>query len=268
MNFVVPIFIFLFGLILGSFLNCLVWRLYKEETIGGRSYCPKCKKLIAWYDNIPVLSFMLLRGRCRHCHKPISWQYPIVEFLVGALFVLAFWHYFNWVWPNNLQVFNVWFNANFWLVFLKSLIVIFVMTAVFIYDARWYLISTMLIIVAAVLFLILDLFLGYQLWQMAYSLAIGIAFFGLQFVVTRGQGIGEGDIWLGGLMALIFPEISLLLTAILLSYVIGAIIGVALIAFEKKGLKSKVPLGVFLAFGTIITLFFGQGIVGWYLGFF
>jgi len=89
MNYIILFFIFFLGLIIGSFLNCLIWRLHKGEGMWNRSYCPLCRQPIAWYDNIPVLSFILLRGKCRHCGKPISWQYPIVELVTGVLFVSA-----------------------------------------------------------------------------------------------------------------------------------------------------------------------------------
>ena len=83
-------FIFIFGLIIGSFLNCLIWRLHKKESMWNRSYCPKCLKQIAWYDNIPIFSFLWLRGRGRCCGQRISWQYPAVELATGVLFVIAF----------------------------------------------------------------------------------------------------------------------------------------------------------------------------------
>ena len=82
-------FIFIFGLIIGSFLNCLVWRLHTGEGMMNRSYCPKCKQQIAWYDNIPVLSFVLLGGKCRHCRQKISWQYPVVELATGIFFLIT-----------------------------------------------------------------------------------------------------------------------------------------------------------------------------------
>ena len=90
MAYLILFFIFLFGLVIGSFLNCLIYRLREGKSMLGRSFCPKCKQQIAWYDNIPVLSFILLRGRCRHCGKKISIQYPAVEFITGVLFVVAF----------------------------------------------------------------------------------------------------------------------------------------------------------------------------------
>jgi len=85
-----PVFSLIFGLLIGSFINCLAWRLYKEETIFGRSYCPKCLKQILWHDNIPLLSFILLKGKCRSCSEKISWQYPLVELATGLLFYFSF----------------------------------------------------------------------------------------------------------------------------------------------------------------------------------
>ena len=257
-------FIFILGLIIGSFINCLVWRLYKEETVWGRSYCPKCRQQIAWYDNIPVLSFLLLKGKCRHCQQRISGQYPIVELLLGILFVLAYGKIFGWqlVFVNDQLT---WAAASGWLL-IKIWLAIVIMAMIFIYDARWYLVSTSLIIVAAILFLILDIFIGLNLFNLLIALIIGIGFFGLQYLLTRGRGLGEGDIWIGGLMAIIFPEAGLLLTALFLSYMIGGVAGVILLIGQKKGLKSKLPLGIFLALGTILTLFFGQNILVWYLG--
>ena len=103
--FVISIFIFFLGLIFGSFLNCLIWRLYKGETVLGRSYCPKCKKEIKWFDNIPVVSFFVLKKKCRFCNKKISWQYPLVEIITGLLFFLAF--YFNFI--NDFSIIKLLF---------------------------------------------------------------------------------------------------------------------------------------------------------------
>ena len=86
--------IFIFGLFIGSFLNCVIYRLEQGESfLKGRSYCPNCKHQLAWYDLLPVLSFLFLRGRCRYCKKPISWQYPIVELFTGIVFTLPLFSY-------------------------------------------------------------------------------------------------------------------------------------------------------------------------------
>ncbi|MEI6596818.1 MAG: prepilin peptidase [bacterium] len=255
------IFVFSFGLIIGSFLNCLVWRLHKKESLLGRSYCPKCRKQIAWYDNIPVLSFILLGEKCRQCKKSISWQYPAVELVIGILFVMAY--YLNY----KLQIMNygfVVYNSSFIIQLLRDWFLICAMTVIFIYDLRWYLILDIITLPACLVVLIFNLILGFSLWNLLISGIIGSSFFLIQFVVSKGKWIGGGDIRLGLLigLALGWPGV---LTAIIISYFIGSVVGLSLIAAGKKKWGSEVPLGVFLAVGTIITLFWQAQILNWYL---
>ena len=295
-------FIFLFGLIIGSFLNCLIWRVYKKIPLtpfikgaSDRSYCPKCKKQIAWYDNIPILSFILLKGKCRHCGKPISWQYPMVELATGVLFVLAFYNNFQipltpfikgaeipltpFVKGGVLQ-FSI-LTSNFLLLtsIFRDWFIISVMIVVFVIDLRWYLILDAVTMPAAGIIFVLNLILGlnppnplYQggiiglSWQnLLFSGIIGGSFFLIQFVISKGKWIGGGDIRLGLLMglALGWPNV---LTAIFLAYFIGSIFGIGLILTGRKKWKSQVPLGTFLAVAAIITLLWGDKILGWYLG--
>jgi prepilin signal peptidase PulO-like enzyme (type II secretory pathway) len=255
------------GLIIGSFINCLVWRLYKEETLMGRSYCPKCRHQIDWYDNIPVVSWIFLGGRCRHCRKPISVQYPLVEFLTGVLFALVFIKFFGAGFAYSSYDFYFWLldSAKLWWL-LADWLAISALTIVFIFDTRWLLISLPAILWSAAGIFGLDLILGYSLGNILLCVLIGAGFFGLQFLLTRGRGIGEGDIWLGGLMGLIFPDWHLLLAALFMSYMLGGATGLVMMAAWGKKLKTKLPLGVFLALGSIIALFFGRSLIGWYLG--
>jgi len=265
------IFVFIFGLIIGSFLNCLIWRLYKKEGLMNRSYCPKCRKQIAWYDNIPVLSFIMLRGRCRHCKKTISWQYPIAELLMGILFVASFIINLSQValieLPNfqfPISNFQTIFNSQFLIKVLRDWLLIFVMTVVFIYDLRWYMILDIVTLPACLIMFILNLVLGFSLWNLLISGIIGGSFFLIQFIISKGKWIGGGDIRLGLLigLSLSWPGV---LTAIIISYFIGSIVGVGLILVGKKQWGSEVPLGVFLTVGTIITLFWQTQILNWYL---
>jgi prepilin signal peptidase PulO-like enzyme (type II secretory pathway) len=260
MTNLILIFVFIFGLIIGSFLNCLIWRLHKKESIMGRSYCPKCKKQIAWYDNIPVLSFIVLRGKCRSCGKTISWQYLAVEFITGLLFVMAF--YLNY----KLQVDNyglVIFNLSLITQLIRDWFIIAVMIVIFIYDLRWYLILDIVTLPACLIVFILNLILGFSLWNLLISGIIGGSFFLIQFVISKGKWIGGGDIRLGLLIGLTlgWPGV---LTAIIISYFIGSIVGLGLIAAGKKKWGSEVPLGVFLTVGAIITLFWQTQILNWY----
>ncbi|MFH0892316.1 MAG: prepilin peptidase [Candidatus Falkowbacteria bacterium] len=257
MSYIILILIFIFGTMIGSFLNCLIWRLHKKETILGRSYCPHCRQKIAWYDNIPILSFMVLRGRCRHCRQSISWQYPVVELITGILFVMSFNVNFQFSAYSQYSISDVLSLIKFW--FILSVMII-----VFIYDLRWYLILDIVTLPACAFVFLINLALGMNWQNLLISGIIGGGFFLLQFAVSRGRWIGGGDIRLGLLMGLSlgWPGI---ITSLTLAYFIGAFIGLGLIAAGKKKLGSKVPMGVFLSVAAIITLFWGEGIVEWYL---
>lgn len=254
MILIFSIFAFLIGLIIGSFLNCLIWRLYKEETITGRSYCPNCRKKISWYDNIPVLSFILLKAKCRHCRKKISWQYPVVELTTAILFLLSF--------LNSLN------EYDFTLSLAKSWLLIITLTIIFVYDFRWQLIPMILVWPMCVVFFILNILIGFSWISVLISGLMAAAFFFIQYIITKKKGLGEGDIWLGLLLGLSFPSFSQLLLILVLSYSVGALVGIFLIKFKKESSKSKIALGPFLAFGAIITLIWGEKIINWYLNLF
>ena len=252
MIYFILIFIFIFGLIIGSFLNCLIYRLHKNKSMMGRSFCPKCKKQISWYDNIPILSFLFLNGKCRYCKQKISWQYLLVEFITGILFVIAF-----------IIEFSVFQNQNILMLF-RSWFIISVMIVVFIYDLKWYLILDIVTLPASLFILILNLYLGMNWQNMLISVIIGVGFFLSQFLISRGKWIGGGDIRLGMLMGLSLGW-PMILVAIILAYFIGSIVGILLILFKKKKFGSKIPLGIFLSTATVITLFWGNIILDWYL---
>jgi len=251
-----PLFSLIFGLLIGSFLNCLAWRLYKEETIFGRSHCPKCLKQIEWYDNIPLISFIRLKGKCRHCSEKISWQYPLVELATGLLFYFAFLN----------------FGASP-LMLLKIFIAIAVLILVFIFDFRWYLIPVSALIWSGAVIIILGALsypynIGYYIFSLVVTMALAGLFFGAQYLITRGKGLGEGDIWLGLFLGVVFPNLRGLLVAILSTYFIGSLVGIFFMVAKQKKWSSKLPLGVFLTVGALISIFLGQGIVAWYLGLF
>jgi leader peptidase (prepilin peptidase) / N-methyltransferase len=272
MLIILNIFVFLFGTIIGSFLNCLIWRLHKEESLMGRSYCPKCKKQIAWYDNIPILSYLILFGKCRHCHKPISFQYPMVEFITGVLYVLAFYYIFQssipfsqFQIPNFSALGGSAYGGQFPLIF-RDFFIIAVMIVIFIIDLRWMLILDIVTLPACIVILITNLILGFSWQNLLISGIIGGSFFLLQFIVSNGKWIGGGDIRLGLLIGLIFgwPKV---LAVIMLAYLLGTAVALPLIAIGKKHWGSKLPLGVFLSASSVLMLFYGDKILKWYLGF-
>ena len=245
--------IFLIGLIIGSFLNCVIYRLEKKQSfLSGRSFCPKCKHKLSWQDLIPVFSFILLKGKCRYCHKKISFQYPFVELATGILFVLIFGHWdlgFDWS-----LVIGIW-DLFYLLVIACFLIIIFV------YDLKHYIIPDKIIYPAIVIAFLYQLF-GH--WDFIFAAFGAAAFFLAIVLISREKWMGMGDVKLAFLMGLILglPNI---LVALFSGFFLGAIIGTGLIISKRKTLKSQVPFGPFLVAGTFIALFWGQNIINWYL---
>jgi leader peptidase (prepilin peptidase) / N-methyltransferase len=256
--------VFLFGLIIGSFLNCIVYRLEKGDSfLRGRSYCPKCKHQLSWKDLIPLFSFFVLGGKCRYCKNKISFRYPLVELVTGIIFVLLFWKFgFDW-----LSGFGIW---NFLYLSVISCFLIII----FIHDLKTYLIPDGVVFgaiaVSGIWYLVSGIFFAaytkYQILSTVYS-AFGAALFFLAiFLVSRGNWMGFGDVKLAFLLGLFlgWPKI---LVGLFLGFFIGAIMGVAMIIFGKKKMSSEVPFGPFLVAGTFIALFFGQEIINWYSGY-
>ena len=246
---VITIFVFIFGLIIGSFLNCVIYRLEKGKSLWGRSYCPHCKHTLIWTDLVPVFSFLFLKGRCRYCHKKISIQYPMVEILTALIFLLIL----------NFQPLNLKFsilNLLFLLYIVSSLIVIFI------YDLKHYLIPDKILFPAIIIAFIYN-FLNFNYLLAAF---IAFSFFLFIYLISKGQWMGFGDVKLSILLGLIlgFPNI---LVGLFLSFFFGAIIGIGLIYLNKKGLKSEIPFAPFLIMGTFVAMFFGDRIIQCYFGF-
>ncbi|MEK7124261.1 MAG: prepilin peptidase [Patescibacteria group bacterium] len=267
------IIVFIFGLIIGSFLNCVIYRLEKREKLTGRSYCPNCNHTLSWPDLAPVFSFIFLQGKCRYCGKKISMQYPIVEIATGIIFLLIF----NYQFPiiNQLSIYKL--SSLISLIFLfyiaGSLIVIFF------YDLKHLIIPDKILFPAiAVSFIYrvldfknLDLFkisdLGFRISTplINYTLAAFLAsgFFLAIYLLSRGNWMGFGDVKLAVLLGLLlgFPNV---LAGLFLAFFFGAIIGLIIILLKKGGLKSQLPFAPFLILGSFIALFWGQEIVRWH----
>lgn len=260
------IIFFISGLIIGSFLNVVVYRLNLAESfLFGRSYCPRCEKPIRWYDNIPLLSFVILGFKCRDCGEKISWQYPLVELFSGILFALVGSQFFV------LEDAATWATAFYYWVIVSFLLVIFV------YDFLYMEIPSMVLWPAIGFTLAFNLFfdwsrvgaIGNVLELATYSGVLAalaaFLFFFLMVAVSKEKWMGLGDAQLAILLGLIlgWPEILL---ALMLSFSIGALTGIALILFKKKKMESKIPFAPFLILGTFAAIFFYAEIVGWYLG--
>ena len=242
---------FLLGLCLGSFLNVVVYRLnHGLSPLKGRSFCPKCKKKIIWYDNLPLLSFVLLRGRCRNCHSPISWQYPLVELATGILTLLTVY----------LSLFTL---KSTGLAVAYHLLVAYALIALFVSDLLYQTLPDEIIYPTLGLIFAWTLFRD-DLLMALLAAVTAAAFFILLIVVTRGKGMGWGDVKLVGLMGLFlgFPG---LLVALILAFLTGATTGVILVLLRKKRLGDQISFGPFLASATWISLFWGQKIWQFYV---
>ncbi|MFH1841327.1 MAG: prepilin peptidase [Candidatus Nealsonbacteria bacterium] len=241
------LYFFIFGLIVGSFLNCVIYRLQEGKSfLFSRSSCPHCNHKLSWQDLIPVFSFLILKGKCRYCKKKISLQYPLVEFSTGILFVLIF----------NLVAIGP--HLFYYLLISCFLVVIFV------YDLKHYIIPDK-VIYPAIFFAFIFLFYQPLVFKNLIFSAISAAGFFLAIVlISKGRWMGIGDIKLAFLMGIFlgWPNIAI---ALFLAFFIGAIIGVGLILKKKKSLKSELPFGPFLVLGTFIALFWGEKIINWYL---
>lgn len=265
------ILVFITGLGLGSFVNALVWRLHesnrkksrfsKEQLsiVAGRSMCTKCGYQLRALDLVPVFSWLVLKGRCRHCKKPISWQYPVVEvlFTVGLLVSYMFWPLNSVGWLLYLQ-FSVW----------ASLLV--VMAALFIYDLRWMILPTILVRLATVFSVLLTAVYVLQGNNISIisSILIGSVLLGglfwIIYQISDGKWIGGGDVRLGFAIGLLLGWQKTILCIALAAY-IGTIIILVTFLLRKFTLKMKLPFGPLLIAGWYVSFIWGQQIIDWYL---
>jgi prepilin signal peptidase PulO-like enzyme (type II secretory pathway) len=288
--FLLYFIIFILGLIIGSFLNVVIFRLEnKEKIINDRSKCLHCGHILKWYDLIPVLSFIFLKGKCRYCNNKISWQYPLVEIGTGVLFIMIM-NYELRIMNYEYLISNIQYSILsllFWFYITSVFIVIFV------YDLKHYIIPDKVIYPAIIITFIYKLFeilkfghwdlfgiwnLPAQCWSASggefgildpvlYLLfpafAASIFFYSI-VIITKGKGMGGGDIKLAFLMGLILGWPTILLS-LFLSFIFGSIVGIFLILIGKKKMGSMIPFGPFLIVGTFIGLFLGERLINWYL---
>ncbi|HMK43335.1 MAG TPA: prepilin peptidase [Dissulfurispiraceae bacterium] len=260
------IFITIFGLVVGSFLNVCIHRIPREQSIvSPPSACPGCGTPIKPWDNIPLISyFLLLRGNCRSCGTGISLRYPLVEAINGGLYLWAF-HHFGLGWHLPLLF-----------LFISSLIVIIFIDLDFQIIPDVITLPGMAIGLLAGTFLLPDPFQtfkamsGHPVFEIigilnsAIGLALGFSLFYLIAILSKG-GMGGGDVKMMGMVGAFLGWKGVFLTT-LLGSMTGALIGLALMAFKGAGRKTKIPFGPFLACGALVSLFFGTPILRWYLG--
>jgi leader peptidase (prepilin peptidase)/N-methyltransferase len=271
----IAIAVFVFGLIIGSFLNVCILRIpLSESVVLPASHCPACGTSIKPYDNIPVVSWLVLAGRCRKCKARISAMYPMVELATGLLFVACY------------LVFGLSAEALKWTIF-GALMIVLTIT-----DMRERILPDKVNFVGLGLGLLLSLFTrpvdGTALWlanrlfafpppEVALSFADALigagAASGLLWLVAEGyfrargrEGMGLGDVKMMA-MAGAFLGLQRALLTILLGSLLGSIIGVAVIAIGRKGRDFELPFGTFLGAGAMLVVFFGSAALDWYRAF-
>lgn len=253
MAFLEAFYVFFIGLCFGSFANVVIYRLpAKESFFMSRSRCPKCKKQIAWYDNIPVFAWLLLRAKCRKCKAPISWRYPLVELLVG-LFTLAAFLKFGWSW-----------------LFLEMALFFFFLVICSFIDFDHMILPDVFtlsgIVIGFVLAFVMpnrtvmESFLGILLgggglWAVAY----------IYYILRKQDGMGGGDIkllaWVGAVLG--WKAIPFVIFS---ASIVGSIVGLIIMSKKTKKLETVIPFGPYIAAGAIAYALVGQEIAAWYFG--
>jgi prepilin signal peptidase PulO-like enzyme (type II secretory pathway) len=272
--------LFVFGLAIGSFLNVVSLRydgghfLFNPRVIGGRSHCPHCGMTLRWFELVPLISFLIQGGRCRRCGVRLSMQYPVVEFAAGVIFVFVPWRImeFSAIGSGALILPVLW--TLVFLVFLLASTI----------DVRTGIIPDELNVTLGVLAVGIGIFSALQqgnipllgpfseILRVTSNVWVGrvigalfsFAFFEFLLLVTRGKGIGMGDVKLSLPLGLLFgwPDI---LPVVGFAFICGALVGVALILLKKKTMKETLPFGPFLAFSSAFIFIFGAPLATWYL---
>lgn len=253
------IIIFILGTVVGSFLNALIWRLSVGETVlRGRSYCTSCRHPLSSSDLIPLVSFFLLRRKCRYCRAKISWRYPLIEASAGIVFVLAYSAFLQSAPDGLLQAVIVGEHGRAMAILLRNWFFASVLLALFYYDMRWSLLPDKITLPAIIIGLAIQLVLYPQTFLFIVLAAFaGAGFFLAQYLLSRGAWVGGGDIRLGALMGVMLGWPGILL-ALFIAYIVGAIIALALLALKLKTRKSEIPFGPFLAGATFAVLLYGE----------
>lgn len=270
------------GLSLGSFINALVWRLYKQNEIHerqpanakkqlqklsivhGRSMCVHCKHELAPKDLVPVFSWLYLRGKCRYCKKPIN-DTPVAELVLPALFILSYlvWPYADLGWgAAGIGLFVLW------------LLALTCFVALAIYDAKWFILPDRVVLPLTVIAVLIvglrAVLIGDPisvLWSAAGAAVISGLFWFMSFV-SRGTWIGWGDVKLGIGLGLLAGSPLMALLVVFIASLFGAILMLPQILSGKQGLKSSLPFGPHLIAATIAVFFWGEALYNWYFGLF
>jgi prepilin signal peptidase PulO-like enzyme (type II secretory pathway) len=264
MVLLVIICLFIFGLIVGSFINVVIYRtIHGEQWVKGRSRCDHCKHVIAWYDNIPLLSFIVLRGKCRYCHKKIALQHFVIELMTGVLFV--WWYVIGFAFFRLTQTPHLVIQPLFWLVVGVFLLIIFVTDWLYQIIPDYANLTLGLLALAYRLYLTGTGAMQHRDFWLAVGVGLGLtAFLGALWAITKGRGMGFGDVKFAMVMGVLlgWPRG---LVAMFLAFVVGAVFGIIMIGLRLKKLRERIAFGLFLILGTAIALLWGNSLWDQYM---
>lgn len=254
--------IFVFGAIIGSFLNVVILRLPREKKLSGRSQCPNCHYTLGFFDLVPVFSYLFLGAKCRSCAEPISSRYAAIEIITGLLFSLVF------ITLIPVSLFE-------WVSFIRVLIITAALLCIFIIDLEHFLILDKILIYIGLIVFSINIFLDIRSLTPIISLSsltlgglvsgsiVSGIFYSL-WKISNGKWIGFGDVKL-----MLFLGIALgfsgLWIGLFSASIISGIVAIYLLAFKGKTMQSKVPFGTFLSLGAFISLLYGHSLLNWYL---
>lgn len=237
--------LFLYGIVIGSFLNVVILRVPKKESFTfDRSHCTSCGYQLRWFDLIPVLSYIGLRGSCRKCKEHISLQYPIIELLNGAAYVgIYYWMGLQWMTLISCLTFSI-------------------LLVVFMIDYRHFIIPNGTVILLFLLGLVTTLLEG-NYWNhiIGFFVVSGLLLI-VSIIVPRGMGLGDVKLMAAAGLLLGWQRVIL---ALMVGSIAGSLIGISLIVFKLKSRKDPIPFGPFLSIGIMVALLFGDLIINWYL---
>lgn len=235
--------VFILGLVIGSFLNVVIDRLPREENIvWERSRCDHCKKQLRWFELIPVVSYMVLGGRCLRCHKRLSLQYPVVELVSGLGFVFLF------------------LRASGDIPVALTIAVFCLLLVFFVIDIKHQILPDQIMVTLFIVTACMAYFISPEQRLTNFWSGIGAGmFFFLLWLITKGRGIGFGDVKLSFILGFLLGYPSIIIS-LYVAFLTGAISGVILIVSRKAKMKSRIAFGPFLILGAVVTSIWGEHI--------
>ncbi len=261
------IIIFILGLCFGSFVNMLVYRTAEKYKIlkikradtgvrpynKNRSFCDYCGKQLNWYENVPVISWLILKGKTKCCQKKLPLSYPVVELLMGVLFVIFY------RFQTSLPAWQISDLRSQMVMFLGGLLIIVFLVFSAVFDLKYMILpdfSTVILIIIAIIGILIGRPQESPV-QFILSAVVAAGFLLILNLMTKGKGMGMGDVKLAVFIGLFlgFPKI---IVAFYVAFIVGAVIGLLLIFFKKAKKKTQIPFGPFLILGTLVSWWWGE----------